>query len=350
MSTDPALSFWMRYAEREGALSEDDAVATTLMVLPEVLQRRHDLPEETTFTGDPDVAREDGALLVAPGHPIVQHGADLVLAEGDVGVERLSWPASTPPDRGVLEGRARDSFAVDHGRIDAVDAPHHAYLPVLRAGALVTYEVSLDTRFQEPDEVWVDATSCVAIPDQTVARLSAHFDPAAERTAHRRLPARLAAATASANAILRRRAVARLAGLDQQAADARDAELARAAVYYDAAFASIRRRQATASAERAELLDAQAEVTRAERERRVAEIHEKFRPRHRLRPFRLHLVLVPAVSLAVQVRRGPRAYPWELVWLPQAATFAAVACPHCGTAEPWLVAGRDRLGCQACLT
>jgi hypothetical protein len=42
------------------------------------------------------------------------------------------------------------------------------------------------------------------------------------------------------------------------------------------------------------MLEAQAEATRAERARRRREIEEEYEPRHEIRPFRLHLVHVPA--------------------------------------------------------
>jgi SNF2-related domain len=52
-----------------------------------------------------------------------------------------------------------------------------------------------------------------------------------------------------------------------------------------------------------------AEATKAERARRLAEIVEKHAASHEILPFRLHLVLVPALSLPVDVRRGDRRYP-----------------------------------------
>ncbi|MCA1690168.1 MAG: hypothetical protein LC720_06970, partial [Actinobacteria bacterium] len=47
--------------------------------------------------------------------------------------------------------------------------------------------------------------------------------------------------------------------------------------------------------------------------------------------------------------RGPREYPFALTWMPISGSFAAIRCPHCDAAAE-LVAGRDRLGCQSCLT
>src|SRR5262245_59859128 len=70
----------------------------------------------------------------------------------------------------------------------------------------------------------------------------------------------------------------------------RDTELARAREYYAAALAAIDKRRAGAGPQRAVLLDARAEATTAERDRRMAEIAEKYRHRHELRPYRLHLV------------------------------------------------------------
>jgi hypothetical protein len=299
-------------------------------------------------TADPDAAREDGSVLLAPGHPLLEQVTDRVLDQGDVGVIWLPFPAGRLPDRSTLEALAREWYPVDHGRIDAVDVPYAAYLPVLRGAALATYEVSLDARFQERCEVWVDATDGRALPGQTVERLRSRFDPVAERAPRLLLPPNLPAAIRSVAAVLHSDATARLGDLEAQAAEAREEELARANAYYDAAFESIRRRQSVSSGERAALLDAQAETTLTERERRLAEIRDKFRPRHWLRPFRLHLVQVPALRLPVQVRRGPRLYPWELVWILSAGGFRQQGCPSCGT-EAQLVAGRSSLGCRSCL-
>jgi hypothetical protein len=346
--TDPTVSFWLHYVEREGALVENDGPASALAVLPSSLRARHELPEELVVTADPDVAREDGAVLLSPGHPLVEQSAYRVLDDGDVGVGWLPWPGSALPGRDVLEARARDCYPVDHGRIDVIDAPHAVYLPVLRAATMVTYEVSLDVRFQERAEVWVDATTGRPFSAQVTRRLQDRFEPTTERAARPPLKANLETAIRSVATHLRSQATARLGDLEDQSAQARDEELARAGSYYDAAFASIHRRRATASADRAALLDAQAEVTRREQERRVAEIHEKFRPRYGLRPFRLHLLFVPALWLSVRIRRGPRAYPWELVWLLPAGAFSPVACPHCGSSFG-LVAGRNHLGCRSCV-
>ena len=350
MIADPSLAFWLRYADEHGALSEPDGPATALVVLPDSLRHRHDLPESLLLTADPDVAREDGGVLIAPGHPLLDDAAEHVLTAGDIGVCALSWPTRPAPGGEVVEAQARDWYSIDHGRIDMAGEPQPAYLPAVRAGALLTFEVSLDVRFQERSQVWLDATTGLELGAELSALVEGQLDTAAVTPDpnRARLPADLLRAVKAADHIVRQRSSARLAELDRSAAAARDEELARAGAYYDAAVTSIRRRQATASTDRADLLEAQAQVTAVERERRVAEIHEKFRPRQTIQPYRLHLVLVPALRLPVLVRRGPRTYPWEIVRLLAAPLFTVAACPACGSADV-LVAGRNRLGCRTCL-
>ncbi|MGH9304231.1 MAG: hypothetical protein ACRDZ5_07450, partial [Acidimicrobiales bacterium] len=65
-------------------------------------------------------------------------------------------------------------------------------------------------------------------------------------------------------------------------------------------------------------------------------------------PFRLHLVEIPALDVGASVRRGDRAFGLRLDWLLPFSCFLGCRCPHCGAEDP-LVAGRDRLGCRACL-
>jgi len=147
---------------------------------------------------------------------------------------------------------------------------------------------------------------------------------------------------------LERRAAARQASLAIHAKRALDLELARAAAYYAAALESIARRRAAAPPDRARMLDAQAETTRAERGRRRREIEEEYRPRREVRPFRLQVAYLPAYVLEVDVRRGSGTFRSEFIWVPAAGEFAAVRCPTCGATEP-LVATRERLGCRACV-
>ncbi|MGH8899822.1 MAG: hypothetical protein ACRDZ4_23015, partial [Egibacteraceae bacterium] len=339
---DPGLRFWLRYAEHSGGLCEaGDDVA--LAVLPAGLQAALDLPEEVAVTADPDVAREDGALLLVPGHPALDRAAADTLDGGDAGHAFLPWPAPTRPATEVLLTRARERFRVAHGRVDPDGDPDCVYAPLLRVGMLVTYALSLDHRFQEREEVWVDARTGLPLDDAARRALESWALLATPDADHPPLDVDLSQAIPRAHACLTDRAVSRQRALAAQVDQARREELARAEAYYDAALASIARRRGSASPERQALLDAQAEATRTERGRRLHEIDEQFRPSHELRPFRLHLVWAPALRLAVRIRRGAQAYPCDLTWLlGGAATFTDLRCPNCGAAEP-LVAGRERL-------
>jgi hypothetical protein len=78
-------------------------------------------------------------------------------------------------------------------------------------------------------------------------------------------------------------------------------------------------------------------------------VEEKYRGSLGVRWFRVHEVLVPALSIDVIIRRGRREYPCTFRWLLPLRTVAPVACPHCGAGSP-LVAGKERLGCESCLT
>lgn len=71
MRRDPAVRFWLGYVEREGGLVEDAAYGA-VVVLPPSMRERFDLPEVVSVTFDPDVAREDGALLLIPGNPALE--------------------------------------------------------------------------------------------------------------------------------------------------------------------------------------------------------------------------------------------------------------------------------------
>jgi hypothetical protein len=347
VTEEPALSFWLRYAEREGALVEDQG-DHAVVVLPERLQEESELPEEVTVTSRPDAAREDAAVLLIAGHPAVERAAAAVLSDGDTGVSYLPWPASRPPTRSTLEARARELVSIEHARIDAAGEPICAYLPLLRVGAMVSYEASLRHRFQEQEEAWIDARTGLE-PSARLAALADGPRLAQPDGRARRLEADLPVAISAAHERLEQRALAREASLGRHARRALDAELTRAEAYYDAALESIARRRASAPADRARVLDAQAEATRAERARRRREIQDEYRPRHEIRPFRLHLVHLPAYLFRVDVRRGPRLFRFELTWVAAAAEFARVRCPACAAPEP-LVATRDRLGCVACTT
>jgi hypothetical protein len=285
-------------------------------------------------------------MLVAPGHPALDRAATRVLNAGDAGRVTVAWPASAPPGLDTLIGRARDQFPVDHGRIDAVAEPAPVYHPILRVGALVSYTVSLDHRFQERAECCLDASTGLEVPAATRHRLDRCAPgPHTGRPTTRH---QLVIAVAAAHGVIAAAAAERERALARQVAPMREAELSRTEAYYEEVLAGISRRRRTAAADRAELLDARAEATKAERARRIAEIVEKHAASHEILPFRLHLVLVPALSLPVDVRRGDRRYPLTLTWLLPAATFAAPRCPSCGRNSP-LLAGKDRLGCHDCM-
>ena len=154
MIRDPALRFWVEYAEAEGALCEAEA-ETAELILPAALQRAFGLPETLTVTSDPDIAEEDGAVLLTIGHSALDAAAARVLARGDVGRAFLPWPPhASRTSRETLLANARAAIGIDHGRIDAERDPMPVYYPLLRVGALITY--TLDDRFQECEEIWVD--------------------------------------------------------------------------------------------------------------------------------------------------------------------------------------------------
>jgi hypothetical protein len=346
LTDEPALSFWLRYAEREGALVEDQG-DHTLVLLPDALRQDAGLPEEATVTASPDVAREDGATLLIAGHPEVERATAAVLADGDTGDGYLPWPASRPPTRSTLEARARELVSVEHGRIDAAGEPVAAYLPLLRVGAMVSYAASLALRFHEQEEVWVDARTGTTVSERLMSTVRGRALLPVPDGARRRLEADLAAAIPAAHRQLEEGALRRESSLASQARRALDTELARANAYYASALESIARRRANAAPDRVRLLDAQAEATRAERDRRCREIEDEHRPSHEVRPFRLRLEHLPAFVLPAEVRRGTRRFGFELTWVPAAGEFARVRCPACDEFES-LVVTRERLGCQAC--
>ncbi len=342
--SDGALRFWLRYVEARGGLT-DDAGDSAIAVLPSGLQALHRLPEELVLTSDPDVAREDGAMFLAAGHPVLGQAADDVLAHGDVGRLAVPVPATLPPETSALLERAREQFPVDHGRIDATGAPTKGVRSVLRVGALVSYTLSAEDHYQERAECWVDVTSRSELPEQASAKLAAL--PALPADGPANLD-QLTPAIGQAHRIISAGAERRQSGLSGQVAKAFDAELERAGAYYRDVLATIARRRENAPADRIELLNALAEATREERARRLAEIREKFQPAHEIRPYRLHVLDLPVWRLPVDVRRGDRRYPLTLDWLLPLSRFADIRCPHCDATGP-LVAGKTRLGCDGCL-
>ncbi|MFI9566549.1 hypothetical protein [Streptomyces rishiriensis] len=189
---EAGLAFWLDWVEHRGGLWED-AGDTALALLPAFLASELELPEETAVTADPDVAREDGALLLVTGHPMVARAAESVLAAGDTGTLTLTAPRSVPPDAATLLSKAREHLPVDHGRLDPRSdaALERALRPVLRVGVPVGYELSAEDHFQEQAEVFVDVPSRLQLPARVSERLArTDRDPRAESA----LPAGLGAA------------------------------------------------------------------------------------------------------------------------------------------------------------
>ena len=347
---DPALAFWLRHVAAEGGLWEP-AGDSTYVVLPPVLRDAYRLQEELQVTADPDVAREDGATLLALGHPVLAEAAERVLASGDAGRRVLARPASVRPGTDVLAAGVRDAFPVDHGRIDLAGEPAFVWHPVVRVGALVSYELSAEDQFQEQAERWVDGPARCLLPPGLAERLShaavdgrdAPGPPTGD------VPdGDLLAAVAEAHRLIDADAGARREVLSAQVRDAHEAERARAAAYYADAIAGIERRLATAPGDRKPVLEQRLRSTREEEARRLAEIAEKYEARHFIRPYRLHVIEVPALRVPADVRRGDRRYPMTFDWLLPAGAFAPVRCPSCGGDAP-LVAGKQKLGCERCL-
>jgi hypothetical protein len=347
-AVESGLNFWLRYVEAAGGLW-DEVGDTTVVVLPQSLQHAHGQPEEMMVTADPDVAREDGATLLFAGHPTLMQAAESVLDGGDCGRVRLPRPTTPMPDTDQLVNAAREAFSVEHGRLDAIEGARPGTRPVLRVGALVTFAVSSDLHFQEQVECWMDVPAQLPLSAPVVGQLSRLVnDDRCEPGTKLPSPDQLAAALTEVDRVLAERAVDRAAQLSRQTNAEQARETARVIAYYDEAVHSAERRLGAADAERAATLSARISSTQAERNRRLAEIAEKYQPTHVIRPFRLHLLEVPAMRLQIDVRRGDRRYPLTLDWLAPSRSFAAVRCPSCQSTAP-LIAAKTQLGCQQCL-
>ena len=138
-------------------------------------------------------------------------------------------------------------------------------------------------------------------------------------------------------------AVSRRAVLAAEVSGGFEGERGRAAAYCADAIAGIERRLAAAAPDRAAVLRERLRATREEQARRLAEIAEKYDARHVIRPYRLHVLLVPALRVAADVLRGSRRYPMSFDWLLPAGVYAPVRCPSC-SAEAALVARSGRRG------
>jgi hypothetical protein len=341
---DPALRFWVDYVEAEGGLCDGDA-ETAELILPPTLQRAFGLPETVRVTSDPDVAEDGGALLFATGHPALDTAAARVLASGDVGRGYLAWPSSALASRDTLLAHARAAIAVDHGRIDAERDPVPVYYPLLRVGALVTY--TLDDRFAECEEAWVDGCSALPLARGIVQAARSSALTGADEIGVVSLTPDVARAVAAAHAALDARAASRAAALERQAQLGLVDEQQRAQAYYDAVLATLEQRRAAAPPERRPLLEAQATATELERRRRLREIAAKFEASRTIAPYRVNLLFAPALAFGVSVRRGERRYPLLLHWFIAAGCFASLRCQHCAAIETF-VAGRNVLGCRRC--
>ena len=355
-TVEGGLAFWLSYVDSRGGLWEQSSDRALVMV-PPALQRAFDLPEELTVTEHPDVAREDGAALLTTGHPLLTTAAEDALQAADAGLLTLAEPSTQRPDDGRLLDRARDSFPVDHGRIDARGPAGRVMRQVLRVGALISYSASADDLFHERAECWVDVPSRLELAGQVPDRLQ-RAAAAAAAAAGATLSAvptdlgRVPPALVEAHRLLDRTAAGRCEALAAGTVrEAAEAELDRTQRYYAEQLASLARRQASAAADRREMLAARMDGVRAEERRRLAEIREKYSPRHEIRPYRLHLLRIPTLRLEVDVLRGARRFPLTLDWLLPAGAFAPVRCPACGadTGRRPLVVAKTHLGCAGCL-
>ena len=213
---------------------------------------------------------------------------------------------------------------------------------------MVTFALSADDHFQEQIECWVDVPSRLPLGDEIGSELSGLL--AVEHDERDQLhpdDPNLLAALAEADLEIRRRGEHRrdhLAGGVQQA---HREEVRRAREYYEQVADSLRRRMSAAASDKVAAYEARLASTDAERDRRIAEIDEKYKSAFSCLPFRLHVVGVPALRVEVDVRRGNRRYPVELDWLLPVRRFAPLRCPACGSTDR-LVAGKSSLGCRRC--
>ncbi|QIZ33636.1 hypothetical protein [Saccharopolyspora sp. ASAGF58] len=344
-SHNPAFAFWLDYLDSQGGLWEPSGEAV-LTVLPDQLAAAHDLPESTLITDDPDIAREDGVQFLGAGHPEIDKAAGAVIDAADVGTLTLPH-GSKPMSTEDLLALIRDRMPVDHGRIDATGAPIRTHRATLRLGALVSHTVSAEEQFTEVSECLLDVGSLIAWPEQAAARVRDAI-AVTDTGLARHVPGNaLIPALAATHSVLDEAAASRGRVLAQTADAERAAETTRASEYYAAALAAIDKRRTDADPDRAALLDARAQATIAERDRRLAEIGEKYRHQHKLRPYRLHIIDVPAWRLTTDIRRGDRRWPVVFDYLPLVSDLAPTRCPNCDAHAP-LVATKTHLGCTVC--
>ena len=337
-----AVDFFATYAATEGALVERLPEGAVL-VLPESLQAAYRLPEDLGLTEDPEVAREEGYLLLATGHPLLRAAAESVLQQGDAGHCHLPRPPGPAPSPAVLQSHARDRVHADHGRIDIHSQPSAIYLTIVRVGVMLKFRLSIDEELQELADCWTLADGS-EIPPELAKRLSSSTavpGPAPGANAW------AGEGVAAADSRLREKAAERAFELAAQRSKRLVAQLGVVDDYYEGVLASIEERSAKTTEDRRHMLAAQSVATRVEWERRRAEVTDEMMPVAIVDPFRLHVFGVPAWRVSAVVKRGSRAYPLDLVWVPMISSFLPSACPSCGS-RATLVAGKSGLGCRNC--
>ncbi len=345
---DPGLDFWLRYVGAEGGLHERVG-DSTLVLLPETLQDRHDQSQEMVVTSRSGGRPGGRRAAVDRRTPAADGGG-----RGGAGPGRRRVCAAGPAHCAGCRTRrswspgSATKLAVDHGRIDLTGGPRPVVRNILRVSSLVTFALSTDDHFQEQIDCWVDAASRVPFADDVGHELSrmlvVEHD---ERDRLRPDGPHLLPALAEADSEIRRRAELRRHQLTGTVSQARDDELKRCRAYYLQVADSLRRRMAGVAPDKIPAYAARLAGTDAERDRRIAEIEEKYKSTLSCLPFRLHVVGVPALRVEADIRRGNRRYPVEFDWLLHLRRFAPLRCAGCGSTEP-LVAGKTALGCRAC--
>ena len=173
----------------------------------------------------------------------------------------------------------------------------------------MTYELSVEDRFQEQAERWVDVPSRRQLPADLGQADTGGSGRAGRAAANGGLMAAIAEAHRLIDAGARPGAGARRRGQRRLPCGTRPRRRV------------LRRRDrrdrdpaGDRSAERKAVLDQRLRATREEEARRLSEIAEKYEASHTIRPYRLHVIVVPALRLAADVRRAMRV-PDDFDWL-----------------------------------
>lgn len=347
MAIEPALAFFLDLVEASGGAHERDG-ERFLVLVPEPLSSELGLGEELSVTDAPDLAREDGSLLVISGQQVIRSAADRLLGKGVAGWVHLDWPAALPPTRERLEGAVREVLSVEHGRVDLAGPPAARYVPVLRVDALVEYRPASDQRVEEQRQVVLDATSGLPLSSPAGLAIATATAEPGRGTGTAAVPSDLLAALSGADRLLREQATARQSELVRENRQVLLAEQRRVDAYYTGMLETLERRRKGTEDSAAGPQLAREEATRAEWARRRAEVEEKYVGAFSVRPFLAVVLDVPALVVPLAIRRGARTFAYSATWLLSASSFAPFACPACGALQP-LVAGREALGCRACL-